>query len=344
MDLQLLWFAIVGVMFVAYFVLDGFDFGVGMSMPLLSRDDVDRRHMINTIAPVWDLNETWLIIGGAALFAAFPEWYATMFSGFYVPLLLILLALIVRAVSFEWRHQHDDTRWRRTWDACIVAGSILPPLLWGVAFANLAHGVALEPHQGGALMTDGLLGVLHPYALLGGLALVALCLAHGVVFTALKTDGDLQQRAIRMARIALPAAIVVGGAFLAWTIAIVPAPGVVAAAAVAAIALVVALLAALRAREGVAFAATAIAIAAAVATILLALALRDGGPYVMPASNPVGDFVGLTIRNASSSTYTLQVMSWTALAAMPLIAGYQLWTYWVFRKRILRETIAAAAH
>lgn len=344
MDLQLLWFCIVGVMFVAYFVLDGFDFGVGMAMPVLSKDDVDRRHMINTIAPVWDLNETWLIIGGAALFASFPEWYATMFSGFYVPLLFILLALIVRAVSFEWRHQHADSRWTRTWDTCIIVGSIVPPLLWGVAFANLAYGVALEPHLGGALMTDGLLALLHPYALLGGLALVALCFAHGVVFTALKTDGDLQRRAVRLSRIALPAAIVVGGAFLAWTVALVPAAGVVAAAVVAAIALVVALLAALRTREGIAFAATAVAIAAAVSTILLALALRDGGPYVMPASNPVGDFVGLTIRNASSSEYTLQVMTWTAVAALPLIAAYQIWTYWVFRKRVLRQTIAAAAH
>ncbi|MDO9397834.1 MAG: cytochrome d ubiquinol oxidase subunit II, partial [Herbiconiux sp.] len=171
MDLTVLWFGIVGFLFVGYFVLDGFDFGVGMSLPFLGKDDTDRRVLINTIGPVWDLNETWVIVAGAALFAAFPEWYATLFSGFYLPLLLILLALILRGVSFEYRHQRPVAAWKKRFDRMIVIGSAVPAFLWGVAFSNIVAGVPLdEGHNYIGTVFD----LLNPYALLGGLTTLLL--------------------------------------------------------------------------------------------------------------------------------------------------------------------------
>ena len=196
MDLAILWFGIVAFFFVGYFVLDGFDFGVGMSLPFLGRDDTDRRVLINTIGPVWDLNETWVIVGGAALFAAFPEWYATLFSGFYLALLLILLALIVRGVSFEYRHQRPAPAWKKWFDGMIVVGSAVPAFLWGVAFANIVQGVALDANHD---YTGTLFDLLNGYALLGGLTTLLLFFTHGVVFVSLKTDGDIRERARRLA-------------------------------------------------------------------------------------------------------------------------------------------------
>ncbi len=197
MDLAYLWFWIVGFLFVGYFVLDGFDFGVGMSLPFLGKDDISRRQIINTIGPVWDLNETWVIVAGACLFAAFPEWYATLFSGFYLALLLILLALILRGVSFEYRHQRDSLRWKKGFDAMIVIGSAVPALLWGVAFANIVQGVPLDAdHE----FTGSLLTLLNPYGLLGGLTTLLLFFTHGVYFVALKTDGQVHADARRLAR------------------------------------------------------------------------------------------------------------------------------------------------
>jgi len=196
MDLSVLWFWIVAFLFVGYFVLDGFDFGVGMSLPFLGRDDTDRRVIINTIGPVWDLNETWVIVAGASLFAAFPEWYATLFSGFYLPLLLILLALIARGVSFEYRHQRPESRWKGRFDLMIIVGSAVPALLWGVAFANIVQGVPLDENHN---YTGTLFDLLNPYALLGGLTTLLLFFTHGVVFVSLKTDGDLRGRARRLA-------------------------------------------------------------------------------------------------------------------------------------------------
>ena len=198
MDLAYLWFWIVGFLFVGYFVLDGFDFGVGMSLPFLGRDDTDRRVLINTIGPVWDLNETWVIVAGASLFAAFPEWYATLFSGFYLPLLIILLALIVRGVSFEYRHQRPEAEWKRRFDNMIIVGSAVPAVLWGVAFANIVQGVPLDADHN---YIGTLFDLLNPYALLGGLTTLLLFFTHGVVFVSLKTDGDLRERARRGGRV-----------------------------------------------------------------------------------------------------------------------------------------------
>lgn len=344
MDLQLVWFLLIGVMFVVYFVLDGFDFGVGMALPVLGRSETDRRRIINVIGPVWDLNETWLIVAGASLFAAFPEWYATMFSGFFLALLVLLLAVIVRAVSFEFRHQRDSARWRAGWDRCITIGSVVPALIWGVAFANLAQGLPLEPHQGGALMTGGLLTLLNPYGLLGGLVLVALCLAHGAVFLSLKTDGDLKERAHALADRTLVVAAGLAVVFLLWTAIQNPTPLVIVLSALAAVTCAAAWIMNRARRDGWAFGFTAATIALAVLTLYMSLATRAGGPFVMPASNPVDGFVGLTVANASSSQYTLEVMTWAALICLPLVLAYQVWTYWVFRKRVTVLSLEAAAH
>jgi cytochrome d ubiquinol oxidase subunit II len=334
MDLPTLWFWIVAALFVGYFVLDGFDFGVGMSLPFLGKDDTDRRVLINTIGPVWDLNETWVIVAGAALFAAFPEWYATLFSGFYLALLLILLALIARGVSFEYRHQRPEAAWKRRFDTMIVVGSAVPAFLWGVAFANIVQGVPLDA---GHNYLGTLFDLLNPYALLGGLTTLLVFFTHGVVFVSLKTEGELRERARRLATKAGAITIAVAASFLVWTGL---ANGTVwfwALATLAAVALIGGWLANTRGREGVAFSLLAITIAATVLALFAALF-----PEVMPASNDPAN--SLTIENASSSAYTLTVMSWTALIFLPLVLAYQGWTYWVFRKRVTRRSIEAAAH
>jgi cytochrome d ubiquinol oxidase subunit II len=332
MDLTILWFWIVAGLFVGYFVLDGFDFGVGMALPFLAKDDVDRRVMINTIGPVWDLNETWLIVAGASLFAAFPEWYATLFSGFYLALLLILLALIVRGVSFEYRHQRPGSRWKSWFDGMIIVGSVVPALLWGVAFANIVQGVALDAQHN---YTGTLFDLLNPYALLGGLTTLLLFFTHGVVFISLKTEGDIRERARRLATRAGILTIVVAAAFLLWTgIAHFSVPFVILAV-LAAVTLVIAWVANIRGAEGVSFLFMALTIALAVVALFANLF-----PDVMPATDPANS---LTIANASSTTYTLTVMSWTALIFLPLVLLYQGWTYWIFRKRLSRASIPSDA-
>jgi cytochrome d ubiquinol oxidase subunit II len=342
MDLPSLWFWIVGFLFLGYFVLDGFDFGVGMSLPFLGRDETSRRQIINTIGPVWDLNETWVIVAGACLFAAFPEWYATLFSGFYLPLLLILLALIVRGVSFEYRHQRDDLRWKRRFDLMIVIGSAVPAFLWGVAVANIVRGVPIDQDFE---FTGTLLDLLNPYALLGGATTLLLFFTHGVTFVALKTDGPVHAGARRLAVRAGLVTLAVAAVFLGWTLADAwtggaPAfPAALIAAGVAAVGVAGGVIASARDREGRAFAFGVAAVAGAVLTLWFSLF-----PNVMPsATDPA---FSLTIHNASSTDYTLTIMSWAALIFLPLVLAYQGWTYWVFRKRVTRrhiETAAAAA-
>ncbi len=343
MDLATLWFFIVGALFVGYFVLDGFDFGVGMSLPFLGKNDVSRRQVINTIGPVWDLNETWVIVAGACLFAAFPEWYATMFSGFYLALLLILLALIARGVSFEYRHQRDEPEWKRRFDLMIVVGSAVPAFLWGVAVGNLVQGVPLDAdHE----FTGSFLTLLNPYALWIGATTLVLFFLHGVYFVGLKTDGQVHHDAqVLGKRAAIPAVVLAAGTVV-WTIAIAAgrdAPllwAVIACGVVAAVALLASVVFNARDRDGRAFAAGAVTIAFAVLTLWLALF-----PFVMPSTtDPAGS---LTIENASSTEYTLTIMSWAALIFLPLVLAYQGWTYWVFRGRVRRtviETASAAGH
>jgi cytochrome d ubiquinol oxidase subunit II len=330
-DLPGLWFCLIAVLWLGYFVLEGFDFGVGMLAGALSRDDTDRRVVVNTIGPVWDGNEVWLVVAGGATFAAFPEWYATLFSGFYLPLLAILVALIVRGLAFEYRGKGDTDRWRRGWDRALFWGSAVPALLWGVAFANLVDGVPLDAdHE----YTGGVVDLLGPYALLGGATTLLLFALHGAVFVALKTDGDVRTRARRMGlRLALPT-ILVAGSFLAWTQATSGSAWSAAAAVTAALGLVAAFVSLRSAREGRAFAATALTIGAAVVMLFLAL-----WPDVMPADIAANS---LTVRNASSTDYTLEVMSWVALAGLPVVLLYQGWTYWVFRQRLTRSHISPA--
>jgi cytochrome bd ubiquinol oxidase subunit II len=336
MDLAYLWFWIIGILFVGYFVLDGFDFGVGMSLPFLGKDDVGRRQIINTIGPVWDLNETWLIVAGACLFAAFPEWYATLFSGFYLALLLILLTLIMRGVSFEYRHQRDGLRWKKGFDTLIVIGSAVPALLWGVAFANIVQGVPIDEnfHFTGTLLT-----LLNPYGLLGGLTTLLLFFTHGVSFVALKTDGQVREDARKLAWRSGLLTLVVAAAFLVWTVLAHFSLPVLLVAVVAAVALVGSIVANRVGREGWAFGFGALTVATAVLTLWVALF-----PNVMPSSTDPA--YSLTIENASSSDYTLTIMSWAALVFLPLVVLYQGWTYWIFRKRVSRTRIerAVAAH
>src|SRR6187402_398679 len=186
MELTDFWFGTIAVLWIGYFFLEGFDFGVGVLLPVLGRTETDRRVVINTIGPVWDGNEVWLLVAGGATFAAFPEWYATLFSGFYLALLLILVALILRGVAFEYRGKIDDPSWRRRWDVAIVVGSAVPALLWGVAFANIVAGVPIDADK---QFTGTLLTLLNPYGLLGGLTTLSLFATHGAMFVALKTDG-----------------------------------------------------------------------------------------------------------------------------------------------------------
>src|SRR5690349_15461642 len=214
MELTTVWFALIAVLWAGYFLLEGFDFGVGILLPVLARDDRERRLLINTIGPVWDGNEVWLLVAGGATFAAFPEWYATLFSGFYLPLLVILVALILRGVAFEYRGKVDSPTWRRRWDACIIGGSLVPALLWGVAFGNIVRGVKLDANHE---YVGSFLDLLNPYALLGGLTTLALFTLHGAVFLALKTDGAVRRRAGELAVRLGVVTVVVAGGFLLWT-------------------------------------------------------------------------------------------------------------------------------
>jgi cytochrome d ubiquinol oxidase subunit II len=331
MHLPDVWFVLIAVLWAGYFLLEGFDFGVGILLPFVSRDDVDRRVTINTIGPVWDGNEVWLITAGGATFAAFPDWYASLFSGFYLALLLILVALIVRGVAFEFRSKRADLPWIAAWDKAIFWGSALPAVLWGVAFGNIVRGVPLNAAHD---YTGNFFTLLNPYALLGGLATLGLFTLHGAYFLGLKADGDVRVRANRIARILAPVVVLVGAGFLVWTELAYGRWASVAIAVPAAVALIGGVVASRRDREGWAFAWNGVAIVAVVATLFVALY-----PDVLPSStNPAGT---LTITNASSTPYTLMVMTWVAGIFTPLVLAYQSWTYWVFRKRITRTAIPA---
>ncbi len=333
MELTTVWFVLIAILWIGYFTLEGFDFGVGMLLPVLARDDTERRVLINTIGPVWDGNEVWVLVAGGATFAAFPEWYATLFSGFYLPLLLILLALIVRGVAFEYRAKRDDPVWRRRWDAAIVVGSLLPAVLWGVAFANIVRGVAIDADME---YTGGLLDLLNPYALLGGAMTLLLFLTHGATFVSLKTDGRIRHAARALAiRLGLGAAAVTV-VFLTLTQLDTGNLSSAVAFVTAALALLAGLAALAAGREGWGFVGTFVAIALGVAGLFLALF-----PDVMPTT--LADGVSLTTTNASATDYTLGIMTVTALVFTPVVLAYQAWTYWVFRRRIAVHHIPGPA-
>ena len=324
MHLHDVWFVLIAVLWTGYFFLEGFDFGIGVLTKLLARDERERRVLINTIGPVWDGNEVWLLTAGGATFAAFPDWYATLFSGFYLPLLIILVCLIVRGVAFEYRAKRDDARWKRNWEHAIFFTSLLPAFLWGVAFANIVRGVPINAHKD---FTGTVLDLLSPYALLGGVVTLTLFTFHGAVFAALKTLGEVRARARAMAGVLGLVAAAAALAFLIWTQSHSGNGRSLVALAVAVVALAVALVCNRLGREGWSFALSGVTIAAVVAMLFLALF-----PNVMPSTtNPAWS---LTVSNASSSPYTLKIMTWIAGIMTPLVLGYQAWTYWVFRKRI----------
>jgi cytochrome d ubiquinol oxidase subunit II len=320
---------LIAVLWIGYFVLEGFDFGVGILLPILGRDPDDRRAMLASIGPVWDGNEVWLLVAGGATFAAFPDWYATLFSGFYLALLLILLALIVRGVALEYRNKSDDPQWRRRWDIAITGGSAVPALLWGVAFANIVRGVPINANQA---FTGTFLTLLNPYAILGGLVTLSLFTLHGALFLGLKTDGQIRVAARRLATRVGMVAVVLAAGFLIWTQATSGRWATDITAIVAAVCLIGALVANLRGREGWAFVATAATITLAVVSLF-----GDLWPNVMPSSTSAA--FNLTIHNASSSPYTLGIMTWVALLATPVVLVYQGWSYWVFRQRITGRVV-----
>ncbi|MFI1466869.1 cytochrome d ubiquinol oxidase subunit II [Streptomyces wuyuanensis] len=330
MELHDVWFVLIAVLWTGYFFLEGFDFGVGILTKLLARNRVEKRVLINTIGPVWDGNEVWLLTAGGATFAAFPEWYATLFSGFYLPLLLILVCLILRGVAFEYRAKRPEEHWQRNWEQAIFWTSLIPAFLWGVAFGNIVRGVKIDQEME---YVGTVWDLLNPYAILGGLVTLSLFTFHGTVFTALKTVGDIRERARKLARNLGMVTAVLALGFLSWTQAEKGDGASLVAMIIAVVALVAAVGANQAGREGWSFALSGVTIVAAVAMLFLTLF-----PNVMPSS--LNEAWSLTVTNASSSPYTLKIMTWCAGIATPVVLLYQGWTYWVFRKRIGTQHIA----
>ncbi|MEU8225464.1 cytochrome d ubiquinol oxidase subunit II [Kribbella sp. NPDC048915] len=329
MELTTVWFVAIATLWTGYFVLEGFDFGVGMLHRVIGRNEPERRAAIGTIGPVWDGNEVWLIMAGAATFAAFPEWYATLFSGFYLPLFAILIGLIVRGVALEYRGKRDEPVWRARMDAMIVVGSLVPALLWGVAFGNIVRGVPLDNNHE---YVGGFGTLLNPFALLGGLTFVAVFVTHGAIFLALRTTDELRVRANRLATRTGLVAAVLAVAFLAWAQVLRGDAVSVGLAVGAAVAFVGGLVANTMRREGWAFTGTTVAIALTVVSLFVALF-----PDVMPST--LDPSSTLTTVDAASTPYTLKAMTIITAIFFPLVLVYQGWTYWVFRKRVL---VAAA--
>lgn len=319
------WFILIAFLWTGFFVLEGFDMGVGMLHGVLGRDDAGRRAVMGTIGPLWDGNEVWLVTAGAAMFAAFPDWYATMFSGFYLAIVLLLAALIVRGVSFEYRGKRPAAAWRRTWSRLLIAGSFLAPLLIGLALGDLLHGLPINAsHE----YTGSFWDLLQPYGIFTGITLVALCLLHGATFVALKTTGALRNRADKFATRIAPVTALIVVAFIAWTHVTAGRGGFLNPVEFIAILAVLAAWALAGAhRDGWAFAATTIAIAISLVTLFV-----DLYPHVMVSStNPA---FSLTVHNSAAPPYSLKVMTVIALVLLPIVLAYQAWTYYVFRRRI----------
>jgi cytochrome d ubiquinol oxidase subunit II len=328
--LQVVWFGLISILWLGYFVLEGFDFGVGMLLRLVGRDEAGKRAVIHTIGPVWDGNEVWLLVAGGATFAAFPELYATLFSGFYLALFLILAALIARGVAFEFWGKDDHPRWRAVWEWAIMLGSGLPALLWGVAWANIVRGVPLDAHG----EFDGtLLTLLNPYGLIGGVTTLLLFLSHGASFLTLRTTGVLEERARGLTRLLTPLAAAAVTLFAVWTVARQGGDGgiEIASAILAAVAVGCAVIAGRSAatRPGRTFALSAATIVALFCSLFAELY-----PNALVSSGPGPT---LTLHAASSTNYTLTVMTVVAVLFVPLVLAYQAWTYWVFRARLGAE-------
>lgn len=329
MALQILWFVLITILFIGFFFLEGFDFGVGMLLPFLGKSDIDRRVIINTIGPVWDANEVWFITAGGAMFAAFPHWYATLFSGFYMALFLLLLALIGRGVAFEFRSKLKSPAWRTTWDWVIFFGSLLPPLLWGIALANLMRGVPIDANMN---YVGSFWHLINLYSITAGASMVLLFLLHGALFLSLKTVGHLKEQASKVA-------LGIG----AWTTGLMLLfivlsyletdmftrhgvnPGTVPIMAGLALFSVRSFIKS--GHNGWGFVMTGIAIILSTVTVFMSLF-----PRLMISS--IDTAYNLTIYNSSSSPYTLKIMTIVAVSTIPFVLAYQAWTYWVFRRRV----------
>ncbi len=329
MDLNILWFIIVTILFIGFFFLEGFDYGVGILLPFLGKKDRERRAIINTIGPVWDGNEVWMITAGGALFASFPLAYATLFSGFYLALVLMLVALILRGVAFEYRSKNEEPSWRNFWDWSIFFGSLIPAFLWGVTVGNLMRGVAIDAQM---YYWGGLLPLLNPFSLLGGLVFVSLFTMHGANFLSLKTSAEIAERAKATAFKAWIVATVLTVAFVVWTFFatdILTKAGVngLIPAVLAALALLATGWLIRTGKSGWAFVSGSL-------TVVFATIMVFAGLFPRILISTISPDYSLTIYNASSTPYTLTVMTVVAVIFVPVILAYQIWTYWVFRKRV----------
>ena len=327
MQLHTIWFVIVAIFWTGFFVLEGFDFGVGALHMFMGPSETDRRVAINTIGPWWDGNEVWLIVAGASMFAAFPGWYATMFSALYLALVLLLLALFGRGVSFEWRGKRDGKRWRNGWSWALTIGSVLIPLLIGVALGDLLEGLPINQQHN---FTGNFFDLLTGYGLMTGVTLVVLSLLHGATFLGLRTTGDMRDRAHAAARAIGPVAILVNLAWVIWTLVVigggtVPEPtqifGMIAVIGATLLA------GSASGSDGWAFAASGFAIAAAIGQLFISLY-----PNVMISST--NSAYNLTVNNSASGHYALVVMTVTAVLFLPVVLLYQGWSFHVFRGRI----------
>lgn len=332
LSLNEFWFILITILFVGFFVLEGFDFGVGTVARFLGKDDTEKRVYINTIGPFWDANEVWLITAGGAMFAAFPHWYATMFSGFYIPLVFMLLALIMRGVALQFRAQLDHTGWRNFWDWSLVLGSALPPLLWGVVLANFMVGMPINKDME---MASGFVQFLHPFALLGGVMFLLLTITHGLQFITIRTTGKLQERARNVGRKVAPITIILFLAFIVvgyivsdvftyhgQTFMVIPI--------LAWVALLFANLYNSQKLDINAFILTTVTMVLLTGSIFIGMF-----PRVMISS--ISEAYSLTVYNASSGSYTLKVMSIFSIVLLPFVLGYQAWSYYIFRKRLKKD-------
>ena len=322
------WFIVIAVLWTGFFILEGFDFGVGMLHSVVGEDEAGRRAAINTIGPLWDGNEVWLIVAGASMFAAFPGWYATMFSGLYLAMVLLLMSLIIRGVAFEYRGKRDAARWRRTWDVALTVGSLLAPLLIGIALGDLLHGLPINAAQN---FTGSFWDLFQPYAVLTGVTLVLLCLLHGATFLTLKTTGSMRDRSGLLARRVAPFTAAAVIAFAIWTHVSSGSTFFLRPLELLAIlAVLAALMLVYGHHEGFAFAATTVTVASCIASIFVALY-----PNVMVSStNPA---YSLTVHNTASAPYSLKAMTVVVIIFLPLVLAYQTWSYYVFRRRVSRE-------
>lgn len=330
MGLPELWFVIVAVLWTGFFFLEGFDFGVGMLARTLGSDEDERRQMLTAIGPVWDADEVWLVTGGIAIFAAFPAWYAALFPAAYLPLLIVIVAIVVRAVAIEYRSKRPGPQWRSRWDTAVAVASLLLAFLFGVFWAGIVHGIPIDAD--GQFVGGSLVSFINPYSVLGGLTLLSFSLAHGATFLALKTAGPVQHRnAAWAARFDVVAGALMT-AFAAWTYWAYSRDDAVAlmVGLLAVVAMFIALVANLRGRSLIAFWSHGVAIAAFVASIFIALY-----PNVLPST--LDPEASLTVAGAAASPYSLGVITVVAAVGLPLVIAYQAWSFWVFRKRITVE-------